>query len=140
MVAPKSPSYAAANKPSLLGSHSGVAQLGRALDLGSRGHKFDSCHPGSTHARSQIHRRKRRIGPTKLRQPGVEVDVDRFVQLDSKRKTMQAEVDDLNRQAKQVSKVVGKAKDGVEREALKDEGRLLRAKILEVGSQLRRTR
>ena len=71
---------------------------------------------------------------------GIEVDVAQFVRLDTRLKEIQAEVDDLNRQANQVSKAVGKAKDGNDREALKEKGRRLRARTLEVGSQLRRTR
>lgn len=71
---------------------------------------------------------------------GVEVDVARFVELELKRQSIQTEVEDLNHQANQVSKSIGKTKNETERETLKEEGRLLRAKILEVGSQLRRTR
>ena len=67
---------------------------------------------------------------------GVEVDVDRFVQLQSKRKTMQAEVEDLNRQANQVSKSIGKAKDEAEREARKEEGRRLREQTGQLRDEL----
>jgi len=70
---------------------------------------------------------------------GVDVDVARFVELESKRHDIQAEVEDLNRQANQISKSIGNAKDEAEREAQKEEGRRLRAKILEVGAQLKRT-
>ncbi len=60
---------------------------------------------------------------------GVEVDVDRFVELEGQRRTGQAEVEDLNRQANQVSKSIGKAKDADEREARKEEGRRLREQV-----------
>ncbi len=57
---------------------------------------------------------------------GVDVDVDRFVELEAKRKTLQVEFEELNREANQVSKSIGKAKDADEREARKEEGRRLR--------------
>jgi seryl-tRNA synthetase len=57
---------------------------------------------------------------------GLTADVDRFVELDSARKAKQAEADDLNRRANEVSKSIGKAKDAEEREARKEEGRQLR--------------
>jgi seryl-tRNA synthetase len=53
-------------------------------------------------------------------------DVDRFVGLEQARKAVQQKVDDLNRQANEVSKSIGKAKDAAEREARKEEGRRLR--------------
>jgi seryl-tRNA synthetase len=59
---------------------------------------------------------------------GVKVDVDSFVSLEEKRKQLQTEVEDLNRQANQVSKSIGQAKDPAEREARKEEGRRLREK------------
>lgn len=59
---------------------------------------------------------------------GVKVDVARFVSLEEKRKQLQTEVEDLNRQANQVSKSIGQAKDPAEREARKEEGRKLREK------------
>ena len=57
---------------------------------------------------------------------GVKVDVDRFVDLESQRRKLQAEIEELSRLANQVSKSIGQAKDDVEREARKDEGRRLR--------------
>ena len=57
---------------------------------------------------------------------GVEADVERFVELEGLRKTIQAEADQLNRRANEVSKSIGKAKDEDEREARKKEGRRLR--------------
>ena len=57
---------------------------------------------------------------------GVEVDVDRFVRLAQRHKAKQAEAEDLNRRANQLSKSIGGAKDADRREALKEEGRQLR--------------
>src|SRR3982750_3651514 len=57
---------------------------------------------------------------------GVKVDVDRFVDLESQRRKLQAEIEELSRLANQVSKSIGQAKDDAEREARKDEGRRLR--------------
>ena len=59
---------------------------------------------------------------------GVEVDVHRFVQLEGTRKLFQAEVEEFNRKANEVSKSIGKAKDPAEREARKEQGRQLREK------------
>lgn len=59
---------------------------------------------------------------------GVKVDVHRFVQLEETRRLLQMEVEELNRKANEVSKSIGKAKDPAEREARKEEGRLLREK------------
>jgi len=57
---------------------------------------------------------------------GVKADVARFVELDNQRKALQQEVEELARQANEVSKSIGKAKDDAEREARKDAGRQLR--------------
>ncbi len=54
------------------------------------------------------------------------VDVDRFVALESRRKALQAKVDQLNRQANETAKSIGRAQDAAQREALKEEGRRLR--------------
>jgi seryl-tRNA synthetase len=59
---------------------------------------------------------------------GVKADVTRFVELESQRRTLQLEIEDLSRLANEVSKSIGKAKDDAEREARKDEGRRLREK------------
>ena len=58
----------------------------------------------------------------------MKVDVHRFVQLEETRRRCQIEVEELNRKANEVSKSIGKAKDPAEREARKEEGRLLREK------------
>jgi seryl-tRNA synthetase len=57
---------------------------------------------------------------------GAKVDVARFVQLETERRAMQAEVEELSRQANVVSKSIGQAKTDAEREARKEEGRRLR--------------
>lgn len=59
---------------------------------------------------------------------GVACDVDRIVELETRRRAAQVEVDDLNRRANEVSKSIGKAKDAAERDARKEEGRQLREK------------
>jgi len=67
---------------------------------------------------------------------GVEVDVGRFVELETRRKALQSEVEEFNRRANQVSKSIGKAKDQAEREARKEEGRRLREKTAELRTEL----
>jgi seryl-tRNA synthetase len=57
---------------------------------------------------------------------GSKADIARFVALEGERKAKQSALDDLNRQANEVSKSIGQAKDPVEREARKAEGRRLR--------------
>ena len=61
------------------------------------------------------------------RNRNVEVDVDRLVALEAERRKKLQLVQELNRQANEVSKSIGKAKDAQEREARKEEGRRLRA-------------
>ncbi len=57
---------------------------------------------------------------------GAKVDVDRFVALEAERKAKQAELEELNRQANDVSKSIGQTKDPAVRDARKAEGRQLR--------------
>lgn len=57
---------------------------------------------------------------------GAKVDFDRFLELETVRKTKAPEVDALRQQANDVSKSIGKAKSNEEREARKEEGRRLR--------------
>ena len=57
---------------------------------------------------------------------GVVADVARFASLETNRRALQAEVEELSRQANLVSKSIGKAKDETERETRKEEGRRLR--------------
>src|SRR5688572_13560271 len=59
-------------------------------------------------------------------QRGVKCDVDRIVELEAARRGKLQAVEDLNRQANEVSKTIGTAKDGAERDARKEEGRRLR--------------
>jgi seryl-tRNA synthetase len=59
---------------------------------------------------------------------GVKVDVSRFVELETERRKLQVDVEELSRLANAVSKSIGQAKDEAEREARKDEGRRLREK------------
>jgi len=67
---------------------------------------------------------------------GIEVDVDRFVELEARRKAIQAEVEQLNRRANQVSKSIGQAKDQQEREVRKQEGRRLREQTGQARAEL----
>lgn len=60
------------------------------------------------------------------RRRGAQADVRKFAALESERKAKQLQVDELNRRANEVSKTIGKAKDALEREARKAEGRALR--------------
>ena len=69
---------------------------------------------------------------------GIEIDVDRFIELESRRKEFQVDVDELNRQANQVSKSIGKAKDQAEREARKEEGRRLRERVSQARAEMER--
>ncbi|MGQ9575040.1 MAG: serine--tRNA ligase [Thermoguttaceae bacterium] len=69
---------------------------------------------------------------------GVHVDVDRVVQLDSRRRACQLEVDQLNRQANELSKAIAKAKDPAQREAHKQQGRRLRQRTAEAQAEMAR--
>ncbi|MFO0943635.1 MAG: serine--tRNA ligase [Pirellulales bacterium] len=57
---------------------------------------------------------------------GVKADVDRLVELELQRREKLNEAQELNRQANEVSKNIGKAKAAEEREQLKEQGRVLR--------------
>ena len=70
---------------------------------------------------------------------GVKVDVHRFVQLEQTRRLIQIDVEEHNRKANEVSKSIGKAKDPAEREARKEEGRLLREKTQTLQANLDET-
>ncbi|MCA9187229.1 MAG: serine--tRNA ligase, partial [Planctomycetales bacterium] len=59
-------------------------------------------------------------------QRGVTADVGQLLTLEEQRRQLQQTVQELNRQANEVSKSIGKAKDADEREARKEEGRQLR--------------
>ncbi len=60
------------------------------------------------------------------RNRGVQADIDRFLQLDQQCREKLLLVQDLNRQANEVSKSIGAAKDEAEREQRKSQGRELR--------------
>jgi seryl-tRNA synthetase len=57
---------------------------------------------------------------------GAHADVDRLVELELQRRTKQNDAQELNRQANETSKQIGKAQSEAERDALKEQGRLLR--------------
>ena len=63
-------------------------------------------------------------------------DIDRFVTLEEDRKALQTQLDEANRQANEVAKSIGKAKDPAEREARKEEGRKVREKAGEIQQRL----
>ncbi|HWB00386.1 MAG TPA: serine--tRNA ligase, partial [Pirellulales bacterium] len=67
---------------------------------------------------------------------GARVDVDRFVAIDGERRQRQTRVEELNRQANEVAKSIGKTKDAAEREARKEEGRKLREQITTIEHEL----
>src|SRR5436305_1122906 len=57
---------------------------------------------------------------------GVKCDVDRLVELEAERRKKLQSVEEANRKANDVAKMIGKAKDAAERESMKEEGRRLR--------------
>ena len=63
---------------------------------------------------------------TNCQNRGVAVDLEAFVSLEKQRKEKQAEVERLNAEANAVSKMIGQMKTPEEKEAKKEEGRLLR--------------
>jgi seryl-tRNA synthetase len=69
---------------------------------------------------------------------GIKVDVPRFVDLESQRRKLQADVEELSRLANVVSKSIGQAKDDAERDARKDEGRRLREKKDQIQEEIDR--
>jgi seryl-tRNA synthetase len=70
------------------------------------------------------------------RRRGAKADVEQFVALEGRRKTLQAEVEQLNRKANELSKSIGKAKDEAEREALKAQGRDFRGRNTAIQAEL----
>jgi len=70
------------------------------------------------------------------RRRGAKADVRQFVALEGQRKSLQLQVDELNRKANEVSKSIGKAKDADEREARKAEGRALREQTTTAEAEL----
>jgi seryl-tRNA synthetase len=69
---------------------------------------------------------------------GVTVDVARFVELESQRRKLQAEIEELSRHANLVSKSIGQAKDDAEREARKNDGRRIRELKEEITQHMER--
>ncbi|MGI6402117.1 MAG: serine--tRNA ligase [Thermoguttaceae bacterium] len=67
----------------------------------------------------------------------VVADVDRFVELETVRREKQLEIETYNREANVVSKSIGKCKTPEEREAKKEEGRLIREKITVLSQALK---
>src|SRR6476659_5414592 len=57
---------------------------------------------------------------------GVKCDTDRLLELETARRQKLQAVEEANRKANDVAKMIGKAKDAAEREAMKEEGRRLR--------------
>ncbi len=73
---------------------------------------------------------------TNCQRRGVDVDIDRLVALESERRPKQQDLEQLNRQANEVSKSIGKAKDAEEREARKNQGRELRDQVTAMGGEI----
>jgi seryl-tRNA synthetase len=69
---------------------------------------------------------------------GVKADIARFVELENQRRKLQAETEELSRQANLVSKSIGQAKTDEEREARKDEGRRVRELKEQIAQHLER--
>jgi len=67
---------------------------------------------------------------------GAKADIDRFLALESQRREKQTEVEQLNRQANEVSKSIGQAKDPAEREERKNKGRELREQTTAAQAEL----
>ncbi|MCX7429193.1 MAG: serine--tRNA ligase [Planctomycetia bacterium] len=70
------------------------------------------------------------------RNRGVAADVARFVELETLRRSKQADMEEANRLANQVSKSIGQAKDPAERDARKEEGRRLREQVGRLKTEL----
>ncbi len=60
------------------------------------------------------------------RRRGAMCDVDRLIELESLRRAKLHEAQELNRQANEISKLIGKAKSNEERDKFKEQGRALR--------------
>ncbi len=67
---------------------------------------------------------------------GADVDIDRFVELETLRRQKQREAEELNRQANATSKQIGKAASPQDREQLKEQGRMLRQQKEAVQSEV----
>ena len=69
-------------------------------------------------------------------QRGVKADVVRFVQLETKRRELQAEIERLHTEANAVAKSIGKATCPEERDTKKEQGRQLREQTAAIGEEL----
>ncbi len=67
---------------------------------------------------------------------GVRVDIDRFVELESRRRDLQSQVEQLNRQANELAKAMGRTADLAEKEARKEQGRQLRQEVASLQAEL----
>jgi seryl-tRNA synthetase len=70
------------------------------------------------------------------RRRGARADVRGFVEAETRRRAQQAQVEELNRKANEVSKSIGKAPDAAQREARKAEGRALREQTTAAQAEL----
>ncbi len=70
------------------------------------------------------------------RNRNVNVDLDRFVVLEQQRRQLQAELEELNRQANLIALRIAKAGDQAQKEALREEGRQIRQKASQVQQRI----
>jgi seryl-tRNA synthetase len=68
---------------------------------------------------------------------GVRVDVDRFVALETRRRELQAQLDELNHKANQIAKSIARCASEEERQARREEGRQVREQAAAVERELR---
>jgi seryl-tRNA synthetase len=66
------------------------------------------------------------------RNRNVQIDLAPFVKLEEERRTLQTQLEELKRRANVVSKSIAQAEDAAQREARKEEGRVLRAQTAEL--------
>ena len=72
------------------------------------------------------------------RNRNMQVDVDRFAQLEALRREKQRLSEDLNREANAISKSIGQAKTPEEREERKEQGRAVREQVAALKAELDR--
>lgn len=68
---------------------------------------------------------------------GVRVDIDRFVALETRRKELQSQLEELNRRANEIAKSIARCSSQDEREAKREEGRMIREQAAAVEKDLR---
>lgn len=71
---------------------------------------------------------------------GVDVDLDRFAELDEKRRSLQQELDRLNQEANATAKSIKGAQDAEARQKLIDQGKQLRTRRGEVEEELQQAK